>query len=677
MNIIIYLILTIENRKFYRVLTDIPLDKALIYYSLNDILPCELVLVQVQSRKVYGIIEKIITLDDLKNEGIKIEKIREILGNFGVVCDEKFIKFIYQFAWYNMQKLGDVVSAMISSLAILSEQSRAKVGKIKEIKKQEIILSEKQIEISTKIQEKINQFSVSLIEGVTGSGKTAIFLNIIENLINNNENAQILICIPEISLTSHTKSFFENILGFEPIIWHSSVSKAKKKQCLRDIINGNARVVIGTRSSILLSFKNLKLIVIDEEHDSSYKQNENLIYSARDMAIMRAKILDISVILSSATPSIETFYNAINGKYDRFCIEHRFSKVQMPEIKIIDMNNKELRAKSGKCISSQVVEIAKKCIDSGQQVLFFLNRRGFSTSVLCGSCRNFINCPNCSVNMAFHQSSNMLICHYCGHSGRIETDCKHCGELDKWVKIGFGVEKVSEELKLLFPDVNQQIFSSDTVNKSNIDEVLEQITSGETQIIIGTQMISKGYNFPKLKCVVIVDTDTGFLDGDFRIYEKTYQTVMQVAGRAGRFDERGLILIQTYQVQNPAILSVANANQNEFYTSELIRRDGKYSKLPPFMRQIAIIVSSDDDSIAKESINIIAMNLQKDLGGIAKIFGPAPSLVKRINKQYRYRLIVVTNRDKSAIDKIRYRVLSIEIKNKVLTKIDVDPLNFI
>ncbi len=630
----------------------------------------------IQSRKIYGIVKELITHEELVKDGMNINKIKGILENFGSICDEKFIEYIYQIASYNMQKLGDVVGMVTSSLSIISEKSRVKPPENALICQKDITLSDLQQKIADEICKESGKFYVSLLDGVTGGGKTAVFLKVAQNILSLNPESQVLVCLPEISLTPQTQAFFANILGFHPTVWHSSISKAQKKISLKKILNKEARVIIGTRSSILLPFANLKLIIIDEEHDSSYKQSENVIYSGRDMAIMRAKIWNIPIILSSATPSVETHYNAIQGKYNRYNLNQRFSKVEMPEIKLIDMADKAYKAQTGKSISPKVIEIAKTYIESGGQVLFFLNRRGFSTSIICGSCRSFVECVNCSVNMAYHKSKNLLICHYCGYYSGIQPECKKCNEVDKWVKIGFGVEKVSEELGEYFPDTVQHIFSSDNIDKGNMNEVIDDITSGKTQIIIGTQMISKGYNFPKLKCVVIVDTDTGHLDGDFRIYEKTYQTITQVAGRAGRFDERGLVLIQTFQVNNPAILSIIQDNKEAFYKSELARRDSKYSQLPPITRQIAIIIASEEDSDARTSANEMGKYLASSLGNLVKIFGPAPSLVKRVNKQYRYRLIISTAKNAQIMNQIRELVIAFKAV-KSIVKIDVDPKNFL
>ncbi len=577
-----------------------------------------------------------------------------------------------------MQNLGDVIDGFLSAhLSIIKSPEGRKKDDVKfEFNDPKLNLSEKQKEISDKIYENIDKFSVNLINGVTGSGKTMIYLDIVSKFLSQ-KTGQILVCLPEIALTPQTQEFFKSKLGFSPKIWHSGVTKAKKRDTAKEIISENCRLIIGTRSAILLPFSNLKLIIIDEEHDGSYKQSDKMIYSGRDMAILRSKILNIPIILLSATPSLETHFNCEQKKYEIFEINERYSKVQMPQVQIIKMMEKQNRPRSGESISPSVLNIAKSIIDDGFQVLFFLNRRGFSSSILCGGCKTLAGCPNCSVNMAYHQAKNLMMCHYCGYSNLIPKTCNFCNEEDKWVKIGFGVERVAEELAKFFPDVKQQIFSSDEITKMNLEEVTENIISGETKIIIGTQMISKGYNFPKLKCVVIVDTDTGFLDGDFRIYEKTYQMITQVSGRAGRFDEQGLVLIQSYQENNQAVNAIAKQDKAEFYAQEILRRNSKYNPLPPFYRQIAIIVASEEWQEAKNISTDFAKHLQKNLSNQIKIFGPAESLIKRVNKQYRYRILLSLPREKGVMNIVKNAIDSFPIKSSTMIKIDVDPVNFL
>lgn len=656
----------------------IPINKSLIYKNNINLEIGSCVFVEVRGREEIGIVLKNLTQDDLQKEQIPPDKIKNIKSVINYKIENNYINFINAISTYNMQNLGSVVDAVSGNIKLLTEKSRISKKKDKDLNQfAKINLSQDQLNISDQIWTKCNQFNVNLINGVTGSGKTLVFLEIVEKILKQESDSQVLICLPEIGLTPQTKEFFENIIGIKASLWHSSITKAEKKKILRNITDGTERVLIGTRSSILVQFKNLKLIVIDEEHDQSYKQNDMMIYSARDMAIMRAKIYNIPLILSSATPSIETYYNCLNQKYNLFKLEKRHSDIQMPEIKIVDLLKKDNKPIPTTCISPLVIETAKEIINSDHQVLFFLNKRGYSSSIVCKDCKSFVECQNCSVNMAYHKEKNILKCHYCGYSSKIPTICPACKKDDAFIKIGFGVERVNDELQKHFPDTKIQIFSSDIVNKSNIQEVTENILTGETNIIIGTQMISKGYNFPKLKCVVIVDTDTGFLDGDFRIYEKTYQIITQVGGRAGRFGEKGLVLIQTYQPENPAIKSIVNSDFNGFYEGELKRRNVKNNPLPPFARQVAIIISSNDEERAIQASSFVAKVLHKEISHIAKIFGPAESLIKRVNRQFRYRILISIKKDAEIMNKIRNIIMGFNIKSDVMIKIDVDPVNFI
>jgi primosomal protein N' (replication factor Y) (superfamily II helicase) len=664
---------------FFKIYTTSKIGRPLTYSSLSSVAIGTIVSCRVQNRLEYGIVAGKISLEDIAELGFKIEKIKPIEELFEYQISQKDIDYIDQFWAYNMQNLGDIIDAFLSAHLAIIKSPKPKKEKLKpdfEFKNPLLDLSDRQYEISNDIYQKINQFRVHLIDGVTGSGKTMIYLDIVAKYLSEN-SGQTLVCLPEIALTPQTQEFFCSKLGFSPKIWHSGISKAKKRDTAIDIISGKERLIIGTRSAILLPFKDLKLVIIDEEHDGSYKQSDKMIYSGRDMAILRSKSLDIPIILLSATPSCETYFNAKHSKYNLYEINERYSKVQMPDVQIINMMDRSNKPRSGESISPTVLNIVKQVLDDGFQALFFLNRRGFASCIICGGCKNLIGCPNCSVNMAYHQSKNLLMCHYCGHSSQVPKQCDFCSEEDKWVKIGFGVERIADELAKFFPDQHVQIVSSDEVTKSNIDGVMGDIVSGKANIIIGTQMISKGYNFPKLKCVVIVDTDTGFLDGDFRIYEKTFQMITQVAGRAGRFDEKGLVLIQSYQEKNPALQAIQKYDKAGFYESEINRRTSKFNPLPPFYRQVAVIIAAEDFSDAKSISVALVKHFRLNVSPNIKIFGPAPSLVKRVNKQYRYRILLSCPKNTQHLNEIKSAIDSFCVKSNAMIKIDVDPLNFI
>ncbi len=664
---------------FFKIYTTSKIGRPLTYSSLSSVAIGTIVSCRVQNRLEYGIVAGKISLEDIAELGFKIEKIKPIEELFEYQISQKDIDYIDQFWAYNMQNLGDIIDAFLSAHLAIIKSPKPKKEKLApdfNFKNPLLALSDRQSEISNQVYNQINQFGVHLINGVTGSGKTMIYLDIVAKYLSEN-SGQILVCLPEIALTPQTQEFFRSKLNFSPKIWHSGITKAKKRDTALDILSGKERLIIGTRSAILLPFKDLKLVIIDEEHDGSYKQSDKMIYSGRDMAILRSKSLDIPIILLSATPSCETYFNAKHSKYTLYEINERYSKVQMPDVQIINMMDKSHKPRSGESISPTVLNIVKQVLDDGFQALFFLNRRGFASCIICGGCKNLIGCPNCSVNMAYHQSKNLLMCHYCGHSSQVPKQCDFCSEEDKWVKIGFGVERIGDELAKFFPDQNIQIVSSDEVTKSNIDGVMGDIVSGKANIIIGTQMISKGYNFPKLKCVVIVDTDTGFLDGDFRIYEKTFQMITQVAGRAGRFDEKGLVLIQSYQENNPALQAIQKYDKEGFYESEINRRNSKFNPLPPFYRQVAVIIAAEDFSDAKSISVALAKHFRVSVSQNVKIFGPAPSLVKRVNKQYRYRILLSCPKNTHYLNEIKSAIDSFGVKSNAMIKIDVDPLNFI
>ena len=367
-----------------------------------------------------------------------------------------------------------------------------------------------------------------MLQGTTGSGKTLVYFNLIKNKIKQNKQA--LILLPEIGLTGEFEKKFLDFFGFKPAIWHSSVTPKNKKIIWNGLSNGNIKAIIGARSSLFLPFKNLGIVIVDEEHDQSFKQDEGVAYNARDMAISRASYENIPVNLISAVPSIETYNNITKGKYFSHRILKRYKNARLPEYELIDLT-KEKRIKNS-LFSEKIIGKVKNHLKQNDQVLFFVNRRGYSPFVICKKCLKNFTCPKCSINLVYHKKINKILCHYCGYKKNLETICKFDNEKCEFIYSGLGVEKILEEVKKNFPGKKTVIFSSDTINKKNSQIEIQKIIDNETKILIGTQLISKGFHFPNLNCIVILDLDLASRGFDIRSVEKTVQLYHQLSGRA-------------------------------------------------------------------------------------------------------------------------------------------------
>ena len=387
------------------------------------------------------------------------------------------------------------------------------------IKKSIYKLNDEQRKCLTNLSKKNNKFCVNVLQGTTGSGKTLVYFNLIKNKIKQNKQA--LILLPEIGLTGEFEKKFLDFFGFKPAIWHSSVTPKNKKIIWNGLSNGNIKAIIGARSSLFLPFKNLGIVIVDEEHDQSFKQDEGVAYNARDMAISRASYENIPVNLISAVPSIETYNNITKGKYFSHRILKRYKNARLPEYELIDLT-KEKRIKNS-LFSEKIIGKVKNHLKQNDQVLFFVNRRGYSPFVICKKCLKNFTCPKCSINLVYHKKINKILCHYCGYKKNLETICKLDNEKCEFIYSGLGVEKILEEVKKNFPGKKTVIFSSDTINKKNSQIEIQRIIDNETKILIGTQLISKGFHFPNLNCIVILDLDLASRGFDIRSVEKTVQ----------------------------------------------------------------------------------------------------------------------------------------------------------
>jgi primosomal protein N' (replication factor Y) len=477
--------------------------------------------------------------------------------------------------------------------------------------------------------------------------------------------------LPEIALSSQIISRFKEKFGFEPAIWNSSITKAKKKRVLRGIISGDVKIVIGARSASFLPYKNLGLIVVDEEHDASYKQNEGILYNARDMAVLRGSIEHCKVLLVSATPSIESLYNAQQGKYHIAYLTNRFNDAYLPDVKIVDMKQEKLNRNSW--LSDPVLSAIKENIKKNQQTLIFLNRRGYAPLMLCKACGYRVNCKSCSASMVMHQNSNRMECHHCGSTSRVHTKCPECDENDGLILCGPGIERINEEIENKFPEAKSVIVSKDQAAKpTEMQELLSSMENGEIDILIGTQIVTKGYHFPNLTLVIVVDADLGFMGVDLRASERTFQLLQQVGGRAGRADKSGIVMLQTYCPEHKVIEALANGKEDLFIAEELASR--KEAQMPPFSKMAAITITGKNPEKTLQMARNFAANAPKST---ARILGPAEAMMLKLANRYRYKILVLADRKFNLQAYLTLWQKHAKIPSSYQIKFDIDPHNFV
>ena len=592
----------------------------------------------------------------------------------------KVLEFLSNTPGYSLDDLAKLTGVSKNIIKNLVNQGYIKEKIITEeipfiasdIKEKKSLLTSDQLQVSSEMISKINNnlFSVTLLDGVTGSGKTEVYFEAIYKVIST--GGQVLIMLPEISLTEQWLEKFYDRFGAKPVVWHSNISKKNRIIAWEKISTGEAKVVVGARSALFLLFKNLNLIIIDEEHDSSYKQQESVIYNARDMAIVRAKILDISVILVSATPSLETLFNVRKKKYNLLSLKQRYGSAKLPSISLIDLNIDKLPP--NRWISDSLVKEINKCLGSNQQALLFLNRRGYAPLAICKKCGHRAECNNCSSWLVMHQSLNKLLCHHCGYSVKQISKCHKCESEDTLALIGPGVERISEEIRSIFPGAKQEVLSSDLLkNQTEISKSFSRIKNNEIDIIIGTQVISKGHHFPHLSLVGVIDGDIGLVGGDIRANEKTFQLLYQVSGRAGRENIAGSAFIQTYYPKYPVMQSIKNGLRDEFLDYELNSR--KSHLMPPYGKLASIIISSESEDVTKSFAHKLsnAAPIREDI----KVFGPAPSPIKLLRGRYRYRFLLKAKRNSMLQDFIKDWVSKCSYSKKINLQIDIDPYSFL
>jgi len=513
-------------------------------------------------------------------------------------------------------------------------------------------------------------FDPVLLDGVTGSGKTEVYFEAIAEAVR--QGKQVLVLLPEIALTEPFLTRFTARFGCEPVTWHSDLRSSQRRRAWRAIANGEARVVVGARSSLFLPYANLGLIVVDEAHEPSFKQEEGVQYHARDVAVMRGHFEEIPVILASATPAIETRNMVDIGRYRELKLTERHGLAEMPAIRAIDLTQDP--PPRGRWLAPSLVAQLEANLEAGEQSLLFLNRRGFAPLTLCRTCGHRFQCPNCTAWMVEHRLMRRLACHHCGHVMPPPENCPECGEKDSLVACGPGVERIADEVAELFPSARTAVVTSDTIwSPARAAEFVRAMEAHEIDIVVGTQLVTKGYHFPNLTLVGVVDADLGLQGGDLRAAERSFQQIQQVAGRAGRGDKPGRVLVQTHDPDALVIAALVSGDAPGFYAAETeARRD---AAMPPFGRLAAIIISSEDKSQAEAIARRIGTSAPQ-VEGMA-VFGPAPAPLAMLRGRHRQRLLIHAARKLDVQDVIRDWLGALEWSSKVRVAVDVDPYSFL
>lgn len=604
---------------------------------------------------------------DLNFDDAKVKQI-------STVCDmeplpAQSIDFINWVAKYTLSPPGAVLKmALISDLEKISKKPC--VFETPDPAHQPIVFSEEQQAAVETLNTKIGGgFNVSLLDGVTGSGKTEVYFETLSNALK--KGGQVLVLLPEIILTAAWLDRFEKRFGVKPALWHSSVTQKTRRDTWQAVKSGQARVIVGARSALFLPFKELKLIIVDEEHDASFKQEDGVLYHARDMAIVRAKIANCPIILASATPSLETWCNMAAGKYDHVSLPSRYAKAVMPDIHIVDMRAREKGPV--KFISETLKGHIAQTLARHEQTLLFINRRGYAPLVLCRACGERLKCPHCSAWLVEHRRGGYVQCHHCGYTKKTPTACPACGEQGTMVSCGPGVERIYEEVCEAFPDARSQIVTSDTLNNpKEFAELLDKMANGLLDILIGTQMLAKGHHFANLTLVGVIDADMGLAGGDLRASERTFQLLHQVMGRAGRGNKKGTALLQSYLPDNAIIQALKNNDRSGFLNEEMAAR--QLLNMPPFGKLAGIVISGKNEELTYKT----AQNLIKAAPFMAgvEVLGPVPAPLALLRGKYRFRILVKSDKEIKLQQILTRWMALVNIPSGVDIRLDIDPYSF-
>lgn len=527
---------------------------------------------------------------------------------------------------------------------------------------------------AAKLVQKVgNGFSVTLLDGVTGSGKTEVYFEAVAQALE--QGRQVLILVPEIALTTQWLSRFEKRFGVKPACWHSGLGQRERIDTWKAVIENRVKVIVGARSALFLPYADLGLMVIDESHDHSFKQEDVVNYQGRDMAVVRAKLEQFPLILSTATPDLETVCNVEEGKYDCVKLTSRYASATLPEIKVIDLKkDKPQKGVWGvSWLAPSLVEALKSNLEKSEQSMLFLNRRGYAPLTICRDCGHRIQCPHCTAWLTEHRKSNRLICHHCGYAMPIPKMCPECHSEEGLTACGPGVERIAEEVAKRFPDARIAVISSDiTASLQEVSAVFERMEKGEVDILVGTQILAKGHHFPSLTLVGIVDADLGLMGSDLRATEQTYQLLSQVSGRAGRAEKKGIVYLQTLYPDNAVLKALMENDRSQFV--DLEKQSRKILRLPPYGKLAAIIVSGQNQDMT-EKVAVLMGQCAPNNDYISTL-GPAPAPIYMLRGKYRYRLLLKTAKNIKIQQVLREWLKKISCPSNVRIEIDIDPYSF-
>ncbi len=667
-----------ESSHHIQVAIPMALNMTFTYESSVPLQPGTFVEVPFRRTTTIGIVWHSNPTSSLKNPPFKLKNITQIYNIPPLF--PSFIKFIDWVSGYTLAPLGNVLKLFLcvhfTEKHLIQILPEAPIPNI-----QNLILSKPQQKAWSSLNKLIShkKFQPILLQGVTGSGKTEVYFKAIENVLKKERTC--LILQPEINLTFDWINRFKRHFGFEPSIWHSNLTPKKRRDTWLQILRGEIKVVVGTRSALFLPFPSLDMILVDEEHDTSYKQEEQTLYHARDMAVVRAKYENCPIILVSATPSLETQVNVKKERYKAIYITERYGKSSMPAIHLIDMreaasNLRKLQREHKRTfyLASATQEEIKKNLEKKQQTLIFLNRRGYAPLTLCLSCGKRLECPNCTAWLIEHRAKSSLSCHHCGYTRVYPKKCPSCKEDDTLSPFGPGVERLEEEISFLFPKARIALMTSDTLsNQKDAIQKFKNILDRKVDIIIGTQVMAKGHTFPHLTLTIVTDADLGLSTTDMRASEKTFQLLQQVGGRAGRADEPGQVILQTFDPNHPVMKALQSYDDAAFYALEQEKRE--QANLPPFGHLASIIISSSKEEEARQTCQHLFSCIPPHNKNV-QVLGPAPASMAKRKRQYRWRFLIQAPKGFFLQNFLRRWVSKIKHPSSTKISIDIDPQSF-
>ncbi|MDD2706037.1 MAG: primosomal protein N' [Acidocella sp.] len=641
-------------------------DTAFTYAAEAPLAPGTLVRVPLGSRMVVGAV-----WTDTPDESVKTKPVAEVLAF--PPLPETLLKFIDWVAAYTLAKRGDVLALTLKEPLLAPPPKRAKHfafgGADANLPGPSLSPAQAAAAAALRASVDAEKFSVTLLDGVTGSGKTEVYLEAVAAALL--QGRQVLVLLPEIALSTQMLARFSQRFGCSPAVWHSELTPAQRRETYRAVAEGRADVVVGARSALFLPFPRLGCIVVDEEHETSFKQEEGVMYNARDMAVVRAKLSACPCILVSATPSLESVENAAQGRYAKLDLPARHGGATMPTMRAIDMRADP--PERGKFLSPKLLAAIHETLERGEQAMLFLNRRGYAPLTLCRKCGHRLACPHCSAWLVEHRATQRLTCHHCDYTIRKPEKCPSCEAEHSFVPIGPGVERIAEEVAEAFPEAASLLMASDVITSpAQAAEAARRIEAREVGIIIGTQMVAKGWHFPHLTLVGVVDADLGLAGGDLRAGEHTVQMLHQVGGRAGRAEAPGTVLLQSFAPEHPVIQALLSGDLSEFLAQEAAqRRPGHW---PPFGRLAALIISAAEERLADQIARELARFAPQG-PGIA-VLGPAPAPIALLRGKFRRRLLLKTARDIAIQPLLRAWLAQLDIPRSVRVDIDIDPVSF-